>query len=136
MLDYQTQIKPEIKKNPAIYWYNNNGKLLLSGNSKSQTKEKIKKIKYEGLLYRLHITFHTGTKGGQGGPVAVRVAVFDKKNKEVKRTYEGDYYQKNGVVWFPKNMLERRGWNDKYLNLIINNLKDNELKFKGGLVMF
>jgi hypothetical protein len=136
MLDYQTQIKPEIKKNPAIYWYNNNGKLLLSGNSKSQTKEKIKKIKYEGLLYRLHITFHTGTKGGQGGPVAVRVAVFDKKNKQVKRTYEGDNYQKNGVVWFDKNMLEIRGWNNKYLDLIIYKLKNNKLKFKGGIVMF
>ena len=135
MLDYQT-IKEELKKKDTVYWYDKNGKLLLTGNSKSKTKEKIKKLKIEGLLYRLHITFHTGTRGGQGGPIAVNVAIFEKDINTVKKNYQNENYQKNGIVWFPKKMLESRGWDAEYLDLIIYKLKKNSLKFKGGLVLF
>ena len=135
MLDYQT-IKEELKKKDIIYWYDKNGKLLLSGNSKSKTKEKIKKLKIEGIIYRLHITFHTGSKGWQGGPIAVNVALFEKDINNVKKNLEKENFYKNGSVWFSKKMLESRGWNNKYLDLIIYKLKNNSLIFKGGLVLF
>jgi hypothetical protein len=135
MIDYQT-IKEELKKKDIIYWYDKNGKLLLTGNSKSKTKEKIKKLKIEGLLYRLHITFHTGSKGWQGGPIAVNVALFEKYINNVKKKLEKENFYKNGSVWFPKKFLETNRWDDEYLDLIIYKLKNNSLKFKGGLVLF
>jgi hypothetical protein len=53
------EIKESIKQSQRlIFWYNSNGKLLVVGPSKTLTIQQIKDYNYEGLLYRLSITFH------------------------------------------------------------------------------
>lgn len=143
LLNYD-EIKNSIKKSgKLIYWFNSNNKLLVVDSSKSLSKKKITKIKYDGLLYRLSITFHTGTKIGQGGQLSIICRLFHlKNNKLIKIDNDGEplsdnnLKNKNGVIWFEKRWLERRGkWNDKWLEMIIKKLCSN-FQFKIGIYLF
>jgi hypothetical protein len=122
----------EIKKNlkesgKLVYWFDDNGKILLITDTKN--KENIKKNKYNGLMFRFNITFHSGKKPGQGGPIAVNVRMFNKENNIIS-SISG---YKNGVIWFPLDYLESRGWNKKYMKIIHSIVTRKKFEFKIGI---
>ena len=126
------KIKNKIKDSQElIYWYDMNGTIILIDSSKNESKKKIKKLKYNGLLYRLSITFHTGEKFGQGGVLSVECVVFNLENKNITKVMPS----KNGNIWFDLDWLERMGWNQKYLNIIVKKLKGNH-EFGIGIYKF
>lgn len=130
-IDYNT-IRNNINHSEhLVYWYDKDGHLLLVDNDKKSSKIKIKKINYNGILYRLNISFHTGTRYGQGGPLAVNCRIFNKENKTITKI-KGN---KNGVIWFDKKWLENMNWKQKYLDIIIKKLK-NKLEFKIAVYIF
>lgn len=147
MLDYD-EIKNSIKESgKLIYWFDSNNKLLVTDSSKTSSKKKVSKIKYNGILYRLSITFHTGKKIGQGGQLSVTCRLFYlKDNKLIKINNDSESVDlsanknnlknKNGVIWFEKKWLERKGvWNDKWLEMIIKKLGSG-FEFKIGIYLF
>jgi hypothetical protein len=127
------QIRDSIKESGRrLFWYGSNSKLLVVGPSKTITRIQIKNTKYEGLLYRLSITFHKGDKLGQGGPIAVRCAKFNLEDNTLRKIKD----KQNGIIWFDKEWLEtQRKWNDNWLNLILLDLIDG-FKFGFGIDMY
>jgi hypothetical protein len=136
ILQKYLKIKNSIKEGPLVYWYDDKGELLLKGKSKNETKKQIKKLNYDGFLFRLNITFHTGKKGGQGGPIAVRVKLFEKKGNKLTHKYKGDYTYMNGRVWFLLKFILTSKWRERYIDIIILKLLEGKLKFKGGIVHY
>jgi hypothetical protein len=130
------EIREKLREGPLVYWYDDKGKLLLKGKSKNETKKQVKKLKYDGLLIRLNITFHTGIKGHQGGPIAVRVKLFEKKGNKLTHKIKGDYTYMNGRVWFKLIFILTSKWRERYLDLIIYQLLKGKLKFKFGIVSY
>jgi hypothetical protein len=127
------ELKQEIKESGnIIYWYDKNGKILLVDTNKSSSKKKINKLDYNGMLYRLVITFHSGTKYGQGGVLAVNCRTFNKETSNKITKVKG---YKNGIIWFTREWLERRGWNEKYLMIIVKKLIGS-LEFKISINLF
>jgi hypothetical protein len=114
------EIRDSIKESGRrIFWYDSKGKLLVVDSSKKESRKKLLKTKYEGLLYRLSITFHIGNKLGQGGPLAVRCTKFNLEDGKISRIRD----KQNGVIWFSKNLLETsRKWKENWLDLIILDL--------------
>jgi hypothetical protein len=127
------QIRDSIKQSGrTIFWYDSNGKLLVVDSSKNKSRKKLLQTKYKGLVYRLSITFHTGNKLGQGGPLAVRCVKFNIDNSIINKIKD----EQNGIFWFDKKWLEiQRKWNEKWLNLIILKLIKG-LKFGFGIKMY
>jgi hypothetical protein len=132
MVKYET-IRDSIREsNRLIFWYDSKGKLLVVDSSKSSSRKKLLKTKYNGKLYRLSITFHTGNKLGQGGPVAVHCRTFEIDNKVITKINE----KQNGIVWFGRKWLEtRRKWDEIWLDIIIEQLIEG-MKFSFGIKMF
>jgi len=129
--DYNN-IKNEIKNSgKLIYWYNEDGHLILNDSKKKESKNKIKKINYNGILYRLNITFHRGDKYGQGGPLAVKCKLFNKEHKTITKIDNN----KNGIIYFEKDWLERKNWNKKWLDIIVKKL-NGKFEFKLGVYKF
>ncbi len=115
-----------------IYWYDSKGNLLVTDSSKSSSRKKLLKTKYSGDLYRLSITFHSGTKVGQGGPIAVHCRTFKLEDGNITKIPG----YKNGIVWFDKSWLEtRRKWDDIWLKIIVDKLMGN-LKFAIGIYVY
>jgi hypothetical protein len=117
------EIRQSIKDSGRlIFWYDAKGKLLVVDSSKSASRKKLLKTKYEGETYRLAITFHTGTHFGQGGQLAVHCRKFIIEDNKIIKV-KGD---KNGTIWFEKDWLEtRRKWDELWLDIIINRLINN-----------
>lgn len=105
-------IKKDIKESgKLIYWLNEKGKIILIDKSKNSSNNKIKKIKkLTGLLYRFTITFHTGKKPGQGGPLAINIILFNKDENVLSKVLD----DKHGTIWFKQDYLERMGWKNNY----------------------
>lgn len=127
------KIRDSIKESgKLIYWYDSNGKLLVTDSSKSSSRKKLLKTKYSGDLFRLSITFHTGKKIGQGGPIAVHCRTFKIEDSKIVKI--SGY--KNGIVWFDKKWLEvEREWDESWLSIIVKKLKGN-LKFGIAITTF
>lgn len=127
------QIRDSIKDSKRrIFWYDSKGKLLIVDSSKSASRIKLLKTKYEGLLYRLSITFHSGRKLGQGGPLAVRCAKFNLEDKIISKIKD----KQNGIYWFGRKWLEiQRKWNENWLNIIVLDLIEGK-KFGFGIEMY
>ena len=126
-----SDVRAKIKETATIYWFNKDGNLLLTGLSKSKTKKLIKKEKYEGNLYRLSLSFHSGEKKFQGGPLAVKCVLFEKKENKVSKVTS----KKNGTIWIEKKYLESSGFSKKMLDIIIDRLK-GKLEFSFGIYTF
>jgi len=124
-------VRAQIKETATVYWYDANGNLLITGLSKRDTKKIIKKRNYEGNLYRLSLSFHSGEKKFQGGPLAVKCVLYDKKENKVSKVTS----KKNGTVWIEKKYLESSGFSKKMLDVIINKLK-GKLEFSFGIYTF
>ena len=127
-------IKNNIKDSgKLIYWLNEKGEIILTDNSKNNSKNKIKKNKnLTGLLYRFTLTFHTGIKPGQGGPLAINIMLYNKDKNELLKVSEN----KNGIIWFTKDYLERRGWKDNFINLTYNIVSRKNFEFKIRIYIF
>lgn len=127
-------IKKEIKESEKlIYWLNGKGEVVLIDKSKNNSKNKILKIKkINGLLYRFTLTFHTGKKPGQGGPIAINIMLFNKEGNELSKVYNN----KHGVIWFSQDYLERRGWKENFINLIYNIVSRENFEFKIRIYLF
>jgi hypothetical protein len=126
-----SDVRTKIKETATIYWFNQDGNLLLTGLSKSKTKKLIKKEKYEGNLYRLSLSFHSGEKKFQGGPLAVKCVLYEKKENKVSKVTS----KKNGTIWIEKDYLESSGFSKKMLDIIIKKLK-GKLEFSFGIYRF
>jgi hypothetical protein len=129
--DTYEEIRDSIRNSgKLIYWYDSNGNLLIVDSSKKSSRNKLLKTKYDGDLFRLSITFHTGTKFGQGGPLAVNCKTFKIENGKIIKVKNPD---KNGIVWFRKSWLESQGkWKENWLNMIILKLR-RKYNFKFGI---
>lgn len=116
-----------------IYWYSADGKLLVVDSSKKSSRKKLLKTKYQGDLFRLSMTFHTGKKFGQGGPIAINCRTFRLEDGKIIKV-PGD---KNGVIWFDNDFLQsRRQWKNLWLDIIIKRLKSTNFKFGIGVNLF
>jgi hypothetical protein len=140
-----TEIKDEIKSKPLSWVYKitspNDYKLVFKTNGKNESKNKIKekygnkKLDHSIYFIVCKITFHSGTKFAQGGPVAANFDVYafiDGKLTNILNDSSNKYkHVENikGVVWFDKLFLEKRGWDYKYVDNIIEKL------IKGNFVL-
>ena len=127
-------IKNNIKDSGnLIYWLNEKGDIILVDKSKNTSKNKINKMKkLTGLLYRFTLTFHTGDKPGQGGPLAINIMLFNKDGDNLSKVFEN----KNGIIWFTKDYLERRGWKDNFINLTHSIVSRKNFEFKIRIYIF
>lgn len=126
-------VKSKIKETATVFWYDDKSNLLLKGLSKSKTMDKIEKNKYEGKLYRLSVSFHSGDKKFQGGPLAVRCYEYIKEDNEVTRLKS----KQNGTIWIEKEYLESSGFSkfNGMIDIISNRLKKG-LEFGFGVYRF
>jgi hypothetical protein len=127
-------IKDEIKKSgKLIYWLNEKGEIILTDTSKNNSKNKILKMKKNnGLLYRFTLTFHTGKKSGQGGPLAINIVLFNKDGDELSKV-SGN---KHGIIWFSQDYLERMGWKENYINITYDIVSRKNFEFKIRIYLF
>jgi hypothetical protein len=111
-------IKNSIKESGnKVFWFDTTTKLLVTGETKSDTKKKVEKLKLkEGTqLYRLVIEFHSGKKPNQHGQICVIIKTFVIDNKITK--FDNTWKKNsNGYVWFDDEFLEERNWKNIYLN--------------------
>jgi hypothetical protein len=128
------EIKNYLKESGKfIYWYSVDGKLLVVDSSKKSSRKKLLKTKYEGDLFRLSMTFHTGKKFGQGGPIAINCRTFRLEDGKIIKV-PGD---KNGVFWFDKRWLEGQSrWNSFWIEDIIRKLRSKNFKFGIGIKLY
>ena len=117
--DY-SEVRSKIKETATVFWYDQDGKLLITGLSKNKTKKQMRKKNYDGKLYRLSISFHTGKKKFQGGTMAIRCNLFEKEGKELNKLKNS---KKNGILWVDKDWIESVGWDKDDMDTIIKKLK-------------
>ncbi len=133
------EIKEQIKKKNVCWVWKVSGptdyKLILKTNGKNEAYKQIK-TKYTELekldpnVYFIigKITFHSGEKFGQAGPIAFNlnvVAFSDGKLFNVIKSSNQKYThlkKLKGVIWFDKTYLEKNGWSNNYLDNIIKKL--------------
>lgn len=129
-------IKKELKNGDLVYWYNTDSKLVLSGDTKISTLKELNKknLKNGTKLIRLVISFHSGEKIGQGGPIAVNSKLFEVMDNKVKKNKWGD--KLIGYVWFGLNFLERTGWKKYFMTDIINKLNSGNFGFVFGVTKY
>jgi len=127
------EIRDSIKESGRkIFWFDSKGNELVVDSSKSSSRKKLLKSKYQGIVYRLSITFHSGNKLGQGGPLAIRCAKFNVEDKTISKVKD----KQNGNVWFDGEWLEtRRKWNETWLKIIASDLVKGK-KFGFGIEMY
>jgi hypothetical protein len=146
MFDYQ-EIKKNIKSEKVCFVYeinlnNNKFALILKSNNKSGAKNKLRQITPKNsndyFYIILKLTFHTGTKFGQGGVIAAVLSSYLLENNVLKNILnindkKYNYIKDNiiGPVWFTKNFIEKNGWNYNYLDNIIQKLISKKVNIKG-----
>jgi hypothetical protein len=129
MYNYK-DIKNNVKNSQKlVYWFNEHD-LLIVGQNKIQTKEYIKKLSYNGLLYRFNISFHTGNKIDQGGVIALNIQLYNKIGNTLEKITNN---KKNGIIWFDKYTLEVSGWRENKIISIYNIIKQPSFKFSFGI---
>ena len=139
-MDFQ-KIKEEIKNNPVCFLYlvkpDNKFKIIIKGDRQSEVKEKLVEIYNDNpnkfgpddYFILAKLTFHTGQKLAQGGPLSVIFHHYAVDNNTLKNTmYIKNYKYKKlhsvigGTVWFSKKWLEEFGWSYEYIDNLINRL--------------
>jgi hypothetical protein len=133
------EIKEQIKKKNVCWGWKVSGptdyKLILKTNGKNEAYKQIKAKytepkKMDPDVYFIigKITFHSGKKFGQAGPIAFNldvVAFSDGKLFNVIKSSNTKYThlkKLKGVIWFDKIYLEKNGWSNNYLDNIIKKL--------------
>lgn len=132
-----TDIKEQLRLKPICFVYRIKSpsdfelvfKTFGKNDSKKKIKEKYGNKKNNGDYFIISkITFHTGTKFSQGGPIALNldVYVFDENKLVNVMKVPHDRFKNlekiKGVVWFDKVFLEKKGWDYKYIDNIIKKL--------------
>ena len=85
--------------------------LLVVASSKEEGRKELLKTGYQGIVYRLSITFHTGRLLGQGGPLGVNCTKFNVEGNKIKKIKD----KQTGTYWFGQRWLEiqrqfKEGW--------------------------
>jgi hypothetical protein len=95
---------------------------------RNRFQKKYNKENYFFVLFRF--SFHTGTKPLQGGPLAVTLSTLKFIDNKIVDAYKYNDVAKRFMnqIWFPKNLLEEKGWNDNYFNIIIQKLLAGKVK--------
>jgi hypothetical protein len=123
------EIRDELKKYKYIIYTIKNNKYELGIKFKGTKNELFDKIekKYKNAYNDYYVcfkfSFHTGNKPLQGGPISITISSLEIINNKVKTSK-----QINGKVWFQKKYIEKFGWNDKYFNMMLNNLIPGKVK--------
>ncbi len=146
------EIKEQIKaKNICWTWKvssRTDYKLILKTDGKNEAYKQIKAKytepeKLDPDVYFLigKITFHSGKKINQGGPVALNLNVVafsdGKLSNIIKLTdLKFDSIKKTqiGIVWFDKIHLEKKGWSNKYLDNIVKKLIKRKTNIKPRMI--
>ena len=143
-----SDIKEQIKTKPISFVYKVSSptdfKLIFKTNGKNESKQKIKekyfnkKLDESTYFIICKITFHSGKKFSQGGPIAANFDVYALENNKPNKLVNIMKAESNkfthlenikGIVWFDKLFLEKKGWDYKYIDNIIKKL------IKGKLVL-
>jgi hypothetical protein len=139
MFDFE-DVKQDIKSKPFCFVYQvkdiNNFKLIAETTGKNESREIIKNANnHNGFFIVAKITFHTGKRFGQAGPIAVNLDVYkfvDNKLMNIGRDdIDNNYPEINrikGIVWFDKYFIEKKGWSRKYIDNIIKKLLNSNIK--------
>ncbi len=125
------------KSGNKVFWYDTKGKLLISGEKKSDTSKLIEKLKLKNgtNLIRLVIEFHSGNKLGQGGKICIVIKTYTVN--DIKPKFNNSWKSKvNGKIWFDDKFLEEYGWKNYYLSNIINKINTDKLKFMFGIFLY
>lgn len=126
-----TDIKNKIKNNlDFIFWVDKKGKILVKGRETIKTLKDLSKKKYEGLVYKLYLSFHTGKKLDQGGVIAINTVEYLKEKKDIKATHNSN---KSGRFWIKKDYLERNGWNELYIKVVGKKVGNKSFKYNFGI---
>jgi len=90
--------------------------------------KKFDKPNYFFVVFRF--SFHTGTKPLQGGPLAVTLSTLKFIDNKIVDAYKYNDVAKRFMnqIWFSKKLLEEKGWNDNYFNIIIQKLLAGKVK--------
>lgn len=115
----------------TVYWIRIDKKksqVLVKGNSKKETGEKLKKMakidnNLDGaIIYRIIIKIHKKKRYD----TCILSFNFDnykiKKGKLKKISLDG----KSGYIWFEEDWLLENGWNKKYISNTVNKLKSGK----------
>jgi hypothetical protein len=132
-------VKKSIKSKPRCFIYkvapDNNFKLIGKTDGKNEAKELIKSNYNDDKYFFIvaKIVFHTSTKFGQKGPVSVNFDIYafiNNKLSNLRDTTNKKFINIRdnmvGPVWFDKKYLESKGWNKKYIEIIIKKLVSGE----------
>ena len=131
--DYNIIKNDIIESGKTIYWLNLNGSIILVSNNKNESKKKLKKMNnISGIIYRFNLSFHSGKKPGQGGPLALTITTYNKEENNISKV-QG---KKNGIIWFDKEYLELRGWLEKFINMTFIIINKKTFEFKIGMYNF
>jgi len=123
----------ELKKSNKIFWFDDNKNLLYAGNHKVESMKKMREMNInDGVVYRIVIDFHTGTKPGQGGKIASNIRQYIKEGHTLKN---GDP-KKNGIIWFDDKYIQRRGWKPTFINLLYDIFTRENFEFKFRIYVF
>ena len=106
--------------------------LLVITSSKEEGRKELLKTGYQGIVYRLSITFHTGKLLGQGGPLGVNCTKFNVEGDKIKKIKD----KQTGIYWFGQKWLEsQRSFKEKWLSLISLDLVEGKT-FGFGIEMY
>lgn len=132
-------IRSELKQKPRHLLFeikpDKKFQLIKTGNTKTEVKNFLKtykKINDKNFYMLLSLSFHSGSKSSQGGPLMIMVKIYrliDGKIKNIIR--ENKKYPENemtGAIWFGKKFLEKKGWKDEYIENIIEKLIHKKTK--------
>lgn len=145
------EIKEQIKaKNICWTWKISSPtdwKLILKTNGKNEAYKQIKAKykepeKLDSNVYFLigKITFHSGKKFAQAGPIAFNLNVVTFSNGKLlnvinsAETKYSHLKKLKGVIWFDKTYLEKNGWSNNYLTNIIKKLIKGDINIMQRMV--
>lgn len=132
-----SDVKKNIKSKPRCFVYkvskNNNFKLVSETDGKNNATNFIKANYNDDKYFFIvaKIVFHTASKIGQAGPIAIHFDLYKFiNNKLVNLKYEDkdyDLHRMKGAVWFSLKFIEKKGWSNKYIEKIISKLLNSNM---------
>jgi len=140
MVTYEEIKNKLIESGKLIYYFkgeklkkdDDSPSLLVVASSKEEGRKELLKTGYQGIVYRLSITFHTGKMLGEGGPLGVKCTKFNVEGNEIKKIKD----KQTGTYWFGQKWLEiQRQFKEGWLNIIAIHLVQGKT-FGFGIEMY
>lgn len=128
------QIKKEFdeKLKDTIYWFKINckkTKILAKGNSKKETRKKIKEIPKENILeyaiiFRVIVDFHKELFFDKG-IISFKFDNFQILDGELEKIHIDN---SEGCIWLSKDWILQNGWDNKYIFNAVEIIKNKKGK--------